>query len=152
MAAASCGAALLAGVWVQAGALPMMVSSTLLKMVSHGTIQAMDLYATELLPSSHRATGLAVANSLSKLVGVLVSFFSLTELGGVGGFDASLHYFAFAAAFAGGVCVVMMSAEMGDDRQLILDFDELCAVHEQRCLGGKGESTPLLSDGGEKKH
>ena len=100
MAAASCGAALLAGVWVQAGALPMMVSSTLLKMVSHGTIQAMDLYATELLPSSHRATGLAVANSLSKLVGVLVSFFSLTELGGVGGFDASLHYFAFAAAFA----------------------------------------------------
>ena len=57
-----------------------------------------------------------------------------------------------AAAFAGGVCVVMMSPEMGDDRQLILDFDELCAVHEQRCLGGKGESTPLLSDGGEKKH
>jgi len=134
----------------------LLISSTLLKMMSHGAMTVMDLYAAEVLPSTHRATGLALANGASKLVGVLASFVAMAGLSS-GGFAASSHYLLFAGAFAVAAAVSAMSPDVGEDLHLVLDFDELCRLHEERRASDGGEAekgkygreTERGEDGGE---
>ena len=147
MSAASCGTSIIAGVCVHRGLAPLLVSSTLLKMMSHGAMTTMDLYAAELLPSTHRATGLALANGASKLVGVLASFVAMAGLSS-GGFAASFHYLLFALAFALAALVSSISPDVREDLHLVMDFEELCRVHDERSErgaggGGTGRAKPL---------
>ena len=104
----------------------MMVSCTLLKMASHGTMQALQLLVSERLPSTHRATGLACGNAVSKVLGALVVFLALSDFGPGGRFEAATHYYVFAAAFAGEACAIVLSPDMGQHRLLALDYTDLC--------------------------
>jgi hypothetical protein len=75
-------------------------------------MQAIDLYSAEVLPTSHRAIGIALANGASKLVGVLAAFYALSSYSG-GRLETTQHYFAFAAAFSAAAVVAWLSPDVG---------------------------------------
>jgi MFS family permease len=140
VAAASAGAALVTGVSLHEGLLSLIISSIFLKMLAHCTMASLDLYAVELLPCSHRATGLAIANGGSKAVGVLVAFFALSTTMTSGGSAGTAHYIIFAAAFAAAATILAVSPQDGGSNgQLIIDYSELCAAHDSNELGYRGE-------------
>jgi len=128
---------LLAGVLVSEGLLLLILACVLVKMASHATMQTIDLYSAEVLPTSHRATGIALANpcvcvcvcvcvcnilysisgialanGASKLVGVLAAFYALSSYFG-GRMETTQHYFAFSAAFSAAAVVAWLSPDVG---------------------------------------